>query len=87
MAELRQRAGIAARALELAVLAATRSGEVHGAKWEEFNLDTAIWTIPDERKLVRSTLSRFRMPHSSFFATCRDSMTAPSYSPISGETN
>jgi hypothetical protein len=35
MAELRQQEGVAARALEFAVLAAARTGEVIGAKWAE----------------------------------------------------
>ncbi len=41
--------GMGARALELAVLTATRTGEVLGAKWEEFDLEGAVWTIPAER--------------------------------------
>jgi integrase len=35
IAELRQRPGNAARALEFTILTATRSGEVLGAKWSE----------------------------------------------------
>lgn len=38
--------GIGARALELAILTATRSGEVRGATWREFDLDAAVWVIP-----------------------------------------
>jgi integrase len=49
MAALRSREGLAARALELAILCASRSGEVLGARWEEFDLDKAIWTIPGAR--------------------------------------
>lgn len=45
-AELRKREGIAARALEFAILCAARSGEVRGAAWSEIDLTTAIWTIP-----------------------------------------
>jgi len=47
--ELRQRAGMAARALEFAILTAARSGEVRGACWDEIDLDAALWTIPAER--------------------------------------
>lgn len=49
MAELRQRAGNAPRAVEFAILTACRSGEVRGACWSEFDLDTRLWTIPGER--------------------------------------
>lgn len=49
MGELRQRAGIAVRALEFAVLTAARTGEVLGAQWAEFHLDAALWIIPAER--------------------------------------
>ena len=38
MAELRQQQGIAARALEFAILTASRTGEVIGARWDEINL-------------------------------------------------
>ncbi len=41
--------GMAARALEFAILTAGRSGEVLGAKWDEIDLDRAIWTVPASR--------------------------------------
>ena len=46
MADLRARQSTAALAIELAILTATRSGEVLNAEWSEFDLDKAIWTIP-----------------------------------------
>lgn len=49
MNDLRQRSGIAARALEFTILTAARSGEVRGATWEEIDLGAGIWTIPAER--------------------------------------
>ena len=49
MADLRTREGLAARALEFAILCAARSGEVRGALWSEINREKAIWTIPAER--------------------------------------
>ena len=49
MAKLRTREATAALALEFAVLTATRSGEVLGAKWAEVDLEKAIWTIPANR--------------------------------------
>ena len=49
MVALRQQAGLGARALELAILTACRSGEVRCARWDEFDLDAGVWTIPPER--------------------------------------
>ena len=49
MKALRARDGIAARAVEFAVLTACRSGEVRGALWSEFDLAGKIWTIPSVR--------------------------------------
>ena len=49
MADLQARQATAALALEFAVLTAARSGEVLGARWEEFDLDRAVWTVPATR--------------------------------------
>jgi integrase len=49
VAELRERAGVAAQALHFAILCASRSGEVRLARWQEFDLAQAKWTIPPER--------------------------------------
>lgn len=49
ISELRAQGGIAARAVELLILTATRSGEVRLARWKEFDLDAATWTIPADR--------------------------------------
>ncbi len=49
IAELRRRESIAARALELLVLTAARSGEILGGRWGEVDLDGAIWTVPAAR--------------------------------------
>jgi integrase len=60
-ADLGERAGTAARALEFALLTAARSGEVRGASWSEIDLDAKLWTVPGERmkagKLHRVPLS------------------------------
>ncbi|SFC49472.1 Integrase [Devosia psychrophila] len=40
---------LAARALEFLICCAARSGEVLGARWEEFDLEAGIWKIPAER--------------------------------------
>jgi len=49
MVELRRQAGIAARALEFAILTAARTGEVIGAQWDEVDLVARLWTIPAGR--------------------------------------
>jgi integrase len=41
--------GLGARALELAILTAARTGEVLGATWGEIDLDAALWIIPAAR--------------------------------------
>ena len=48
MVDLREREGVAARAVELAILTATRSGEVRNATWAEF--DAGLWVIPAARR-------------------------------------
>jgi len=53
MVRVRSAEAMAARALELAILAAARSGEVLGARWPEFDLDAAVWTVPAERMKLR----------------------------------
>jgi len=45
--------GIAALALKLLILTATRTNEVIGATWPEFKLDEGIWVIPAERMKMR----------------------------------
>jgi integrase len=49
MQELRTRDGVAALALEFAILTAARTGEVLGAKWSEIDTERSVWTIPSER--------------------------------------
>ncbi|WP_321856564.1 tyrosine-type recombinase/integrase [Paraburkholderia tropica] len=46
---LRVQEGLAARALELAVLTAARTNEVIGARQSEFDLEAGMWTVPAER--------------------------------------
>jgi integrase len=48
-AELRQREGAAAQALEFAILTAGRRAEVLGMTWAEVDVANRIWTIPGER--------------------------------------
>jgi integrase len=49
MVNLRQRDAVAARAMEFAILTAARSGEVFGATWREFDLDSREWVVPARR--------------------------------------
>ncbi len=49
MADLQSRQSTAGSALEFAILTAARSGEVLGARWPEFDLERAVWTVPAER--------------------------------------
>jgi integrase len=46
---LREQEGIAARALEFAILTAARTGETTGARWSEFDLLDKLWTVPAKR--------------------------------------
>lgn len=46
---LKAQQGIGARALEFTTLTACRSGEVRGAKWDEFDLNSGVWTVPAGR--------------------------------------
>ncbi len=39
--------------IRLMIWAATRPGEARGARWEEFDLEKACWTIPAERMKLR----------------------------------
>jgi integrase len=48
-ARLRAQAGTAARMLEFSILCASRSAEVRGAVWSEFDLDAGLWVIPKAR--------------------------------------
>jgi integrase len=63
LSALRRRQGIAARALEVALLSGPRTGEVTGARWQEIDLKTATWVIPPERlKDRRTRTDPFRVP-------------------------
>jgi integrase len=50
MAELRERKGISAAALEFTILTSSRTQETIGACWDEINFATKLWTIPGGRK-------------------------------------
>ena len=46
---LRKKRGVGPLAFEFMILTAARTGEVIGAKWDEIDLTTKVWTIPGER--------------------------------------
>jgi integrase len=48
-ADLEQRPGVAAAALQVCILTAVRSEECTAMRWSELDLDNAVWTIPGER--------------------------------------
>ena len=41
--------GMGAKALEFAILTGTRTSEVRGAPWDEFDIDAGVWNIPAVR--------------------------------------
>lgn len=49
MSALRSQGGISARALELVIVTAARTGEVRVARWLEIDLEEAVWVVPAER--------------------------------------
>jgi integrase len=49
LAKLREEDGVGARALEFTILTAARTGEAIGARWQEIDLQAAVWTVPGER--------------------------------------
>ncbi|MEJ6849549.1 integrase arm-type DNA-binding domain-containing protein [Sinorhizobium fredii] len=49
MSDLRAMEGVSPKALEFAILTATRSGETLGALWSEIDMDNALWVIPGSR--------------------------------------
>jgi integrase len=61
MQKLRQRDGMAARALEFQILTATWYGAISSARWSEIDLERKVWTIPGERLLKRGEMEHFRV--------------------------
>ena len=47
--KLQERPSVGRLALEFLILTASRSGEVRGCNWSEFDLKERIWTIPADR--------------------------------------
>lgn len=55
MTDLRERDGIAARALEFLILTAARTGEIIGATWGEIDVAGKRWAIPGSRMKAKRT--------------------------------
>lgn len=53
VAKLRQRPGVAARALEFQLLTVTRSSEACEARWSEMDMTAGIWRLPASRTKQR----------------------------------
>ena len=49
VASLQSRHAATAMVLEFVILTAARSGEALGARWEEIDLERAVWTVPAAR--------------------------------------
>ncbi len=49
MVALKERDGVAARALEFTILTAARTGETIGARWDEIDLKQRVWSVPSGR--------------------------------------
>jgi integrase len=71
--QLRLAEGVAARAVEFAILTACRSGEVRGAVWGEIDLAAKLWIIPAERMKAGK---EHRVPLSTAAVALLDSMNA-----------
>jgi integrase len=67
MADLRERDGVAARALEFTILTAARTSEALYAKWDEIALGSRVWTIPAERMIPVGS----RAPEQRNLAPCQ----------------
>ncbi len=48
-ADLQNRSAMSAKALMFTCLTGSRTGEVLGARWEEFDFESGVWNVPEER--------------------------------------
>ncbi len=77
VADLRKRPGVAASALEFALLTSARTCEVIGAKWSEFNLDAGLWIVPGERMKAGEEHTVFLSPRAVALLRERKNETQP----------
>ncbi len=79
VSQLRQAEGFSARALELTIFTACRTGDAIGAVWSEIDFDKAIWTIP----AIRMKMAREHMiplvPHVVELLSCLDRTEASQF--------
>jgi len=73
MSELRRQEGVAARALEFAILTAARTSEVMGALWDEIDTAEKLWTLPAGRMKAGK---EHRVPLGARALAILDEMTA-----------
>jgi integrase len=62
MSKLRSKGSTTAMALEFVVLTAARCGEAVGARWHEFDLENAMWTVPIGRMKAAAREHRVPLP-------------------------
>jgi integrase len=80
LTSLRERKSVGRLALEALILTAARSGEIRGATWGEFDLESGLWSVPAERMkmgrvhhvpLAPAAIDAFRRAE-AFRAPCTD---------------
>ena len=90
ISDLRGRSGLSSRALEFVILTAVRTEEALGARWEEFDLERTVWTVPAVRmkgsKEHRVPLSRACDRNHQGTASCQAQRVCFS-GPEAGETS
>ena len=79
MARLRELPSVDARALELTILTAARSGEALDAQWSEVDLTAKVWTIPAQRTKARR---EHRVPLSDAVVALLGKLPAPHIGPL-----
>lgn len=67
--DLREKVGIAPRALEFTILSCVRTGDTIGAKWHEIDLEKREWVIPAAR--MKGKKSRKKLPDHRIPLTAR----------------
>ena len=90
VADLHERPGVAAAATEFLILTVGRSSEINsGARWLEFDLDAAVWTVPAGRMKAHrehrvplsdracEILKEMRAPHSGRFRASGPASRSP----------
>jgi integrase len=73
MTKLKQSESLGARALEFAILTGGRTREVINAKWDEFDTQNGIWTVPAERMKNRK---EHRVPLNAALLSILETMRA-----------